>query len=245
MKPWPLKPAATQSAVGDLVDDRLGVRRHVVVALDDRRERIGSHRRYEVSEPVAHRMPPPLVRRGLRLPGGAQVAREQASVGELLRGDAAVDRDHERIEQRSLRGSPRNRKRGSRTIGSERSERCDETRGVVGRRDDDGVGGARAAVAHDAPAGAVAARARARGPLERRTEPCRGVGERRDDRLRPVEVAVLGAVRAAHDAVGIQSGHELPSSAGVRSCDGTPASRCTDTLAASCASVSSWSATNT
>ena len=35
------------------------------------------------------------------------------------------------------------------------------------------------------------------------------LGERLDDRLRPVEVPVLGAPRAARDRVGAQTGHEL------------------------------------
>ena len=71
------------------VDDRLAVRRHVVAAgrLDRQRDvaqdgqqtvELGSQARFRRA---------------------AQVAREHASVGELLRGDAAVDCDHERLQQ--------------------------------------------------------------------------------------------------------------------------------------------------
>ena len=85
-----------------------------------------------------------------------QVAGEDASVGELLGRDAAVDGDHERLEQplrQRLAEEEVARLLHDRQLEAERSE---ESRRVVAGRDDDGVRGVSAGSRFERPAGAVA-----------------------------------------------------------------------------------------
>ena len=116
MNPWPLNPAAIEAVEpGHGAEDRLPVGRDVVDAL-------ASTVKSTYSSTAAARGSP----RGLAPPrgapfrraGGAEVAREHASVGELLRGEAPLGRDDERLEQALANRLGEEEQRVSASIGS-------------------------------------------------------------------------------------------------------------------------------
>jgi hypothetical protein len=138
------------------------------------------------------------------------VTREDAAVGKVLRRERALGRDHERLEQplpdrlavEQVARLLDDRRR--------QTERGDETRGVVRRCDHDGVRFVPLAVR------AVQRPAASRLPelddvvvLNAHAEPPRGCGVGLHDRLRPVEVAVLGAVRRTEHRRHVHPGNDL------------------------------------
>ncbi len=98
MKPWPLNPHATNTPSATCAEDRLVVGRDVVDAVHEQRERDVLEARQQLLDAGADRRAPLLAtRRGIA--ARAEVAREHAAVGELLRGERELGRDDERLEQ--------------------------------------------------------------------------------------------------------------------------------------------------
>ena len=165
------------------------IRRDVVLARDEHRERDVGERRQQLLDSRAHGRAPRLA---LRLVAArSEVAREHPPVAELLRGEAPLGRDDERLEQ-PLADRLAQEEEAVLSLDRELdSERPQEVGRVGARRDDDGVCEPR---------------------LERVDRPDADVepaAERLDNALRPVEVAVLRAPGAADDRVGAEAGDEL------------------------------------
>ena len=140
-----------------------------------------------------------------------QVARHQPSVRELLRGEAAVEGDHERIEQ-ALAGrlAEEEKARLARDRQSD-VERCDQT-GSLGRRGDDESfhRRRRAGGGLETPPSTVAPDRDHFRLLESRASRPSRLRERRDHGLGPVEIPVLAAVRSPGDALRAEGRDERP-----------------------------------
>ena len=143
-EPVPAESRSHPDSLGERVDDRLPVRRHVVDARGDDRKRHVLQRRQQPFELLVDSAPPPVLL-GHRIAFAAQVACEHAPARELLRRDSAIDRDHERFEQ--ALSDRLTEKEGARFLDDRQleAERRKQRARLRAGRDDDGIGGNTAA----------------------------------------------------------------------------------------------------
>ena len=205
MKPWPLKPAATQRPLSTGCDQRLVVGGDVVEALHD--ERVGDV--LEDGQVPAHaflHVSPPCRRILVGVGAGGEVAREDAAAPQVLRREVALGRDDQRLEQPvgdRVAQQEVPRLLLDREVDPDRGEK---RRRVVPGRDDHGVGLDRICVdALERPARRPLDEAGDGRALDRDPVPATRFGERLDDRLRLVEVAVLSAERGARHVRDVDS----------------------------------------
>ena len=187
-----------EQPVGNRPEDGLMIGRDVVDAGDELRIRDVRELREQCLGRVADRRAPELAA-GFGVAARTKVAGEHAAVGELLRGEAALGGDDERLEQ----PLPDRLAEEQMTILAPDRQVDTEGREQRGRvdtgGDDEGLGRERPGD----PAAAVAAQT---GHLRLMDvdSPRKGL----DDRLRPVEVAVLGAPGRARERGGLEAWDE-------------------------------------
>ena len=169
------------------------VRRNVVRPRDEQRECDELEPREEIDDRSANRGAPPFALRR-RVPLRREVARQQAPVGELFRGEVPVRGDDQRLEQPLRDRVPIEQVPGLGRDGELRPKRADELGRLGPRGEHDGACLGGAAVAEpESPRRADWLERRYLAALYRRPGTDGRLGERLHDRLRPIEVAVLAA----------------------------------------------------